>query len=129
MTAPTTETPPVKVRHRSLIAAILRAAAMRISGKVVEVDDNALVTALGSLALRLDHPALQLRGTPPSTVEDLLREALRLGTQTGVDWWTALPSQTPYYHIDDGDQLVATVCADALPELLARYYLLEEHTP
>jgi len=125
--AKTTEAPPApRFRQRSLIAAILRAAALRIAGNRIDVDDSALVTALANIGVKLDHPALTVRGLPPTTIEDLLRQAVRLGVEAGLDWWTAKPSSSPYAAIENAGQVVEAVITDALPELLTRYYMIEK---
>lgn len=116
---------PVRVRHRSLIAATMRTVITRLATGQCTVEDKVLIHALAEWADRLDHPSLCIRGEKlPTTIEELLREALRIGVDASMDWWTASFNQSAYAHLENGDQLRAAVCADALPELLARYYLL-----
>lgn len=120
------ETPPVRVRHRSLIAVTLRAAALRILGGQVGVSDATLSKALESLSQQLDHPAYCMKTAGmPESIEDLLREAVRIGVDAGVEWWTGTADSSPYQDVTYGEQLVARVQADVLPELLTRYYMIK----
>lgn len=119
-------TPPLRFRQRSLIAAILRAAALRIAGNRIDVDDSALVTALANLGAKLDHPVMTMRGQPPATIEDLLRQAVRMGAEAGLDWWTAKPGTSPYATMENAGQVIEAVVSDAVPELLTRFYMIDK---
>lgn len=117
--------PPARKRYKSLVAMTMRTAALRVLGGQVGISDATLATALNDVASRLDHQ-LYTVGEHPKTIEELLHEAIRIGVNAGSSWWTGTKPEDPYYDISDTEQLVGRVCSDALPELMVRYYMLED---